>query len=214
MTITIGGKPVQPRKAKTIRQATLGKHRLLDGEQIRQRHPGDPFPPISVFRNDPVEERISVGCELQMWVEQKLHEMVVLADEENWLRLKLRDPDLADNPHRPDAENRLTDLQYQLAQTAGEIAFMEAHADRIWQSLDIADRELMAAKWCADVNDDRLILNSWKVIAQVGFKWPDYYQVERSWFSHLGDVLEQDMNDRGLTKGIPLGKQWEEDTNG
>lgn len=208
MTITIGGKPVN---AKPVVQR-VGKHRQLSMDQIKKRHPADPFPPISEFEAEAVDHRISVGCELKMWAEQELEELVPVADEENWLRLKLRDPDLQDSPHRPGALKKLRGLQDQVAEIASDIAYLEAHADRIWQSLESEDRDPLALRWVASVADDRIVLNAWTRIAQVGFTWPDYYRVNLQWFEHLGPVLIQDMKDRWPEGGIVLGKEHEWET--
>ena len=209
MGITIGGKPVN---AKPVVQRR-GKHRQLTMEQIKRRHPADPFPPIKDFEGETVEHRISVGCELKMWAEQKIEELVPVADDENWLRLQLRNPAFLTHPDRPHAVKRWQGYFDQVAEIAGDVAYLEAHADRIWQSLPAGEREPLATRWIADVNDERIILNAWKHIAPVGFRWPDYYRVSLKWFTHLSPVLIQDMRDRWPEDGLPLGRrhEWETD---
>lgn len=208
MAILIGGKRVDKKPAVE----RVGKHRQLDMQQIQKRHPADPFPPVSEFQEESVDHRVSVACDLKMWAEQKLEEMVPLADDENWLRLQLREPALADHPDRPHGLKRLKELQDQVGEVASDIAYLEAHADRIWQSLAQSDRGELAKRWIADVTDDRLILNAWRFIAPVGFKWPDYYRVSLKWFEHLSPVLVQDMKDVWPEEGIALGKQHEWET--
>lgn len=203
MPIVLNGKPIKAR-ANPHRD---GKHKLLDAHGIEKRQALDPFPPIDVFRNDTVEHRISVGCELKGWVEQKMGELATTVDEADWLRRQLEDGAHADHPDRPEAVVRCKKLEDDIVDLATDIAFLEAHADRIWQSLDPADREPLAAAWVADVNDDRIILNAWTRIAQVGFRWPKNYGVYRTWFASLSRPLIDDMNERGLKDGIPLGEQ-------
>lgn len=208
MAILVGGKPVASKKAVQ----RVGKHRNLTLEQIKKRHPADPFPPISEFASESVEHRISVGCELKMWAEQKIEELVPLADDENWLRLQLRDPEFADHPDRPHGLKRLKTVQDEVGEVASGVAYLEAHADRIWQSLPVDDREELAKRWIADVKDDRLILTVWKHIAPVGFKWPDYYRVSLKWFEYLSPVLVQDMRDAWPEEGLLLGNRHEWET--
>ena len=208
MAILVGGKPVTSKKAVQ----RVGKHRQLTMEQIKHRHPADPFPSIDEFQKDSVDHRISVSEDLRMWAEQRLTELEPIASDENWLRLQLREPDLQDHPDRPAAKKRLESMQLELAELAGDVAYLEAHADRIWQSLPIEDREDLAKRWIADVEDERLILNSWTRIAQVGFRWPDYYRVDMRWFHHLSPVLIQDMKDAWPEEGVLLGKRHEWDT--
>ena len=208
MGILIGGKPAVAKKATTH----IGKHRQLTMDQIKKRHPADPFPAIATFRADSVEHRISVGAELKMWAEQRIEEMTPIADEWDWLRLQLREPALQDHPDRPAAMKRLQGMADQLAELASDVAYLEAHADRIWQSMDPADRDDLAARWVAETTDDRLILHSWLYIAKVGFKWPDYFRVDMGWFDCLADPLKQDIKDRWPKHGICLGKEHELDT--
>lgn len=206
MTITIGGKPITAFDGTKPQQPRLGKHRLLTSEQIVKRHPAEPFPPISAFRNDSVESRLSIACDLKTWVGAKLDEMVPLADESEWLRLQLREPSLEGHSMRQDALDRLRGMNDSLAELGSDVAFLEAHADRIWQSLDPTDRTEMARHWVAKESEDRVILNAWTRIAQVGFKWPDNYMVKRRWFDCLAPPLIFDMEERGLKEGIRLGR--------
>lgn len=201
MTITLGGKPIN---AKPVVQR-VGKHRQLTVQQIEKRHPAEPFPPIDVFREETVEHRLSVASELKGWVEQRLGELSATIDEQRWLRRKLEDPALTDHPERPSAVKHCRDLEAQIDEYASDIAYLEAHADRIWQSLDPADREPLAMAWVADVTDDRIIMNAWTRLAPVGFTWPVNTRVSGAWFTCLSGPLIEDMYERGLRDGIPLG---------
>lgn len=204
---TIAGKPISSPPQPIQQPLRDGHHRVLTVEQIRKRHPADPLPSVSSFANEPVAFRISKGCELKTWVESKLDDMVPLADEETWLALQLREPELESHPMRKDAMKRLEEMRWQISELAMDAAFMEAHADRIWQSLGADDRDLMAQKWVADVSDERIVMNTWTRIAQVGFAWPQNYCVHREWFADLAPPLVLDMKERGLMDDIRLGPQ-------
>lgn len=209
MTILLDGKPINAKPAVQ----RVGKHRQLTMEQIKKRHPADPFPPVDEFRKDSVEHRLSVASDLKLWVEQRMGELATAVDEHNWLIRQVEDSRFVDHPDRPEAIERCMRLADEIEELASDIAFLEAHADRIWQSLDPEHRESMAMAWVADVNDERIILNSWTRIAQVGFRWPVNYGVSRKWFACLARPLIDDMNERGLKAGIPLGEQrdpWED----
>lgn len=205
MGITIGGKPVTPATAKT-RPLFEGRHRVLTGEQVAKRHPAEPFPPLGVFRNQSVASRLSQACDLKGWVEQRLGEMAELADEAEWLRHQVRDPALEGHRMRQDAITRLRDMNTLIAEYASDAAFLEAHCDRIWQSLDIADREPMATAWVTDPTSDRIILQTWKVLARVGYKWPSRYVIQAKWFDCLARPLVDDMETFGLRELEPLGE--------
>ena len=174
---------------------------------IEKRHPSEPFPPIAVFRNDTVEHRLSVASDLKMWVEQRLDEMVPLVDESEWLRLQLRNPALEGHHLRSNALERRNGMETLIAELASDVAYLEAHSDRIWQSLDVADRDNMAKRWVCEPTDDRIICNAWTRIAPIGFTWPINYRVNRKWFACLAPPLIADMEERGLKQGIPLGEQ-------
>lgn len=204
MTITIGGKPIAATPNKTATR--YGKHRQLTTAQIAERHPAEPFPPLDVFRKEPVSGRISYAADLRLWIEQFLDEMVPISQEETWLRLKLRDPALEGHRMRQDALERLQGMVDSLSDLACSVARMEAHSDRIWTSLPVEDRADMAKRWICDVTDERLILFAWQRIAPVGFAWPENYMVNRKWFHGLPEPLLADMEQRGLTVGIPLGR--------
>lgn len=208
MGILMGGKPITAGKGKSAPQQTrLGKHRLLTAEQVQKRHPAEPFPPIDSFRADTLEHRYSVASDLKGWVEQRLGEIVPLADESEWLRLQLRDPALEGHSMRQDAMERHSDMETQIAELASDVAYLEAHCDRIWQSLDESDRGPLATSWVADNTDERIICNAWTRIAPVGFRWPLNYSVRRIWFNCLAAPLIRDMEEHGLKEGIPLGEQ-------
>lgn len=207
MTLTLGGKPIAP-KQMPLRD---GKHKLVTQEQIFRRQSTDPFPPIETFAAETVAHRHSVACDLFGWVEQILSDMAPLADDENWLRLQLREPAFLEHPDRPDALQRLHTMHDQLAQYASDIAYLEAHVDRIWQSLDEADRKPLAGNWVASVTDERLILNAWKHVAPVGYRWPDYYHVQYAWFDQMSPALLHDIKAAWPQAGLPLGRihEWE-----
>lgn len=204
MTITIGGKPITGTPDKNA--SRVGKHRQLTTAQIAQRHPAEPFPPLDVFRSQPVSERISYAADLRLWIEQFLDEMVPVAQEEAWLRLQLRDPALQGHRMRQDALERLQGMVDTLSDLACSVAMLEAHSDRIWQSLPIEHRADMAKRWICEVTDERLVLYVWTRIAPVGFAWPENYTVNRKWFHGLPEPVLADMEQRGLTAGLPLGR--------
>lgn len=203
MAILVNGKPVGSRPVAQ----RVGKHRQLSMEQIKKRHPAEPFPSIDTFRNETVEHRISVGCDLKGWVETRMGELATAVDEYHWLRRQLEDPEHAEHPARPKAVKRCEALEAEIEELASDIAYLEAHADRIWQSLEPDQRDPLATAWVADVTDERIILNAWTRIAQVGFRWPPNFGVYRTWFRDLSRPLIDDMNQHGLKDGIPLGEQ-------
>lgn len=205
MGITIGGKPVTPATAKT-RPLFEGHHRVLTAEQVAKRHPAEPFPSLDVFRNQSVESRLSQACDLKGWIEQRLGEMATLADEATWLTRQLADPALEGHRMRQDAITRLRDMNTLIAEYASDAAFLEAHCDRIWQSLDIPDRASMSAAWAVTAGADRIILQTWNVLARVGYKWPDRYAIQRKWFGCLARPLIEDMEAFGLRELEPLGE--------
>lgn len=201
MTILLDGKPINAKPAVQ----RVGKHRQLTMEQIKKRHPADPFPPVDEFRKDSVEHRLSVASDLKLWVEQRLSDLSATIDEQRWLRRQLEDPAHTDHPDRPNAVRQCADLEILIDEYASDIAYLEAHADRIWQSLDVTDRESMARAWVADVTDGRIIMNAWTRLAPVGFKWPANTQVKSTWFACLARPLIEDMYECGLREGVTLG---------
>lgn len=205
MTITIGGKPITTATPATP-PTRLGKHRQLTVQQIAQRHPADPFPSLDSFRSETVEHRIAVAADLRLWVEQRLDEMVPIAQDEAWLRLQLRDPALEGHRMRQDALERLQGMQDTIADLACDVARLEAHSDRIWRSLEISERGDMAARWVCEPAEDRLIMFAWTRVAQVGFAWPENYRVNRRWFHGLPEPLLFDMEVAGLVDGVTLGE--------
>lgn len=201
MGILVKGKPVQAKPAVQ----RVGKHRQLTVEQIQKRHPAEPFPPIDTFRSETVEHRLSVASDLKGWVEQRLGELATTIDEQRWLRRQLEDAAYIDHPDRPHAVKRCKQLEDDIDEYASDIAYLEAHVDRIWQSLDVADREPLAQAWVCDATDERIVMNAWTRLAQVGFTWPANTRVSGAWFSCLARPLIEDMYKRGLRDGIPLG---------
>jgi len=129
-----------------------------------------------------------------MLMEQWIDELSLLACDEQWLRCKLQDPVLADDPHRPAAISRAEAMEEDIIDRVRVVIEAEAAADRQWQFLTIDERKSTYADywWRADAHQERLIGQAWRVMAP-RYRWPPGWRINRLWLSGLPLCVVMDL---------------------